>query len=210
MFGRAGKPVSSRLMRVLHDEISSGRWPVGTPIPVESALVVGLSVGRTTLREAVSTLAHLGMVAPTRGAGTFVRTNSAIPAAMADFTTGYDLSDLRRTRRALLVEAARLAAQSRSEEDIEELRRALLASQGVACESGANQFHATLFRVARNPLLTDLHDGLVTRIGRAALSQAAQASSVEGIAECHQAILDAIVASDPERAAAAASGLGTS
>ena len=43
--------------------IVSGEWPVGTRIPPENALVSSLGVSRNTVREALRSLVHTGMLA---------------------------------------------------------------------------------------------------------------------------------------------------
>ena len=42
--------------------ISDGRWVAGQKLPSESALCQALSIGRSTLREALKSLAFIGMV----------------------------------------------------------------------------------------------------------------------------------------------------
>lgn len=192
---------SLRVLRVLQDEICSGRWPTGTNIPVEHELILGFGVGRTTIREAVSTLVHLGMLEPNRGQGTFIRSRTAIPTALADFTLGYEPADLERALRALEVEAARAAAERRTGQDVEALR--------LVCEGDrdADDFHALVLRIGGNPLLADMSRGLLTRMGRAAAGGPCPRTG-DSRAE-HLALVEAIADGDPGRAAlAAAAHLG--
>ena len=52
--------------------ISDGRWVAGQKLPSESALCQALSIGRSTLREALKSLAFIGMVRMRAGDGTYV------------------------------------------------------------------------------------------------------------------------------------------
>ena len=63
----------------LRRRIISGDWPVGSRIPTESELMESLAVGRTTIREAVRSLATMGMLETAPSRGTFVR--SRLPAS---------------------------------------------------------------------------------------------------------------------------------
>jgi DNA-binding FadR family transcriptional regulator len=47
----------------LRERITAGEWPVGTRIPPEPALAALLGVGRNTVREAVQSLVHAGLLA---------------------------------------------------------------------------------------------------------------------------------------------------
>ncbi len=54
------------------DQIVSGRWAVGERIPTEAALVAEFGVGRNTVREALQSLVHAGLLRREQGRGTFV------------------------------------------------------------------------------------------------------------------------------------------
>ena len=202
-----GVPMSRKVLAYLQREIDSGRWPIGSRIPIESALVVGLDVGRTTVREAVSTLVHLGLLEAGRGSGTFVRSRTAIPTVLAEFTEGYDLADLQQAQLMLEVDASRAAAERRTDADLERLRLAHERDVSGRCrDPRRHQFHALVFQAAGNRMLTDLNAGLEARIRRALLTaeDVAEPPGPEDVRGAHQAILDAIEARDPDAAASAA------
>jgi GntR family transcriptional regulator len=60
------------IVRVLQNEISSGKHPVGARLPTESALCRRFSVSRHTVREALRHLRESGLVSPRQGSGTTV------------------------------------------------------------------------------------------------------------------------------------------
>lgn len=204
-----GVPMSRKVLAYLQGEIDSGRWPIGSRIPIESALVVGLDVGRTTIREAVSTLVHLGVLEAGRGSGTFVRSRTAIPTVLAEFSQGYDLAELQQAQRMLEAEAARSAAERRTDADLEQLRRAHEREVSGRCrDPRRHRFHAMVFTAAGNRLLTDLNAGIEARIRRALIAledpSRPRETPAADVHRAHQAVLDAIAAGDPEAAAGAA------
>ena len=46
----------------LRRHITTGAWPVGSRIPIEPELTEQIGVGRSTVREAVRSLASIGML----------------------------------------------------------------------------------------------------------------------------------------------------
>ncbi|GAA3131739.1 FCD domain-containing protein [Planomonospora alba] len=145
----------------LRDQITSGEWPVGTRLPGETTLARTLGVGRSTVREAVRALAGAGLVQARQGAGVFVvaaEPEEDWPAKLrrAAVVHVYEV------RMLIEVQAARLAAERRTESDIALLRGALAGRRTAAAESDAAfvdadiALHAAVVAAAHNPVLTDL------------------------------------------------------
>jgi len=109
----------------LRTELTAGTWPVGTRIPSESVIAERLRVGRNTVREAIRVLVHAGMLESRQGDGTYVRSTTD-PGDLIRRIEHADLRDIFEMRRALDVEAARLAAQRRDDEDLRRIRSSLL------------------------------------------------------------------------------------
>ena len=66
----------------LRERITAGEWPVGTRIPPEPALATLLGVGRNTVREAVQSLVHAGLLARRQGSGTYVLSTSELTVTL--------------------------------------------------------------------------------------------------------------------------------
>lgn len=191
----------------------SGEWPLNSKIPTEVELAAELGVGRSTIREAVRTLAGLGMLEPARSRGTFVRSLTPVSGVLSDFMDGHLLEDLLATRVGLEEQAARQAALNRTADDVAALHRAHAAdldpgdSPGVAVERGSTpgQFHALVVRASRNGLLVDLHSAVMTSL-RDAMTQGRVVPGIEEPTRRseHAALLEAIEAGDPEQAGAVA------
>lgn len=199
-------------VRHLQADITSGRWPLDSRIPTEHELAAELGVGRSTVREAVRSLAHLGMLEPAPGRGTFVRSLSPLNTVLADFAASHSPADLLQLRQALEVQAARTAAQQASDDQVERLRQAHARDVEAqetdpVIERGRTpgSFHSTLIEITGNDLLAQLYGTVMTAIRAAQASGAigSQQSALERRGE-HALLVQAIALGNPEAAAAAA------
>src|SRR3546814_20079193 len=100
----------------MRSQINAGEWTPGMRIPTESQLSNSLGVGRNTVREAVRALVHTGVLEVRQGAGTFVL-SSRDASGLLQRLDQAALHDTSEVRRALEVEAARLTASRRTDED---------------------------------------------------------------------------------------------
>src|SRR5690606_4825801 len=92
----SGTERARRTLAYLRRKITTGEWAVGTRIPIEPELAETLGVGRSTIREAVRSLASIGMLETLPGRGTFVRSSTPTSAVLAEFLTAYTLEELDR------------------------------------------------------------------------------------------------------------------
>ncbi|WP_327093149.1 FCD domain-containing protein [Nonomuraea sp. NBC_01738] len=154
-------PLVEQAAQRLRDHITAGHWPVGGKLPGETTLAKELGVGRSTVREALRSLAGAGLVQPRQGAGVFViatREQEDWPARLRRAA----VADVYEVRMLVEVQAARLAAARRDTGDIAALRAALerrraAASGGDAAFIDADiDLHARVVAAAHNPVLTDL------------------------------------------------------
>lgn len=159
------EPLAQEVTGKLRHAISSGMWAVDDRIPSEQELMKELAVSRGTLREAVKSLAHVGMLEVLRGDGTYVRATSEISGATQKLIGQHGNKHVVEVRLALDTQAARLAAHNATEPQIGELR-ALLADRRRAWEKKdvpgwvANdwEFHLAVARASANPLLASLYE----------------------------------------------------
>ncbi|MEU6696359.1 FCD domain-containing protein [Pseudonocardia sp. NPDC046786] len=203
----------------IRDAISSGQWPVGHRIPAEAELTARLEVGRNTVREAVRALAHGGLLEVRQGDGTYVRATSELSGALRTLC-GPELREVLEVRRTLEVEAARLAAARRTDEDLALLRRSL-ADRDVAVEAVAaatrsgtepgtpeveraaradTDFHLAVVRCSGNSLLVELYRGVVEAVAGSVVTTMPSTVGTDDDVS-HTGIVEAIEAGDVERAA---------
>ena len=215
MNGSLGSVRARRTLEALRARITSGEWAVNARIPPEPALIEMLGVGRTTVREAVRSLASMGMLETLPGIGTFVRSRTPVSALLADWIGAFDIDEILSYRRVLEIEAVRRAAVGRIEAEVAAMHAALDAERArsddpaverVVVERGRTpgQFHTLVFEAARSRLLLDMYTGTLTAL-RAATSQGTLMSGIDPAARQadHARILDAIAAGNAEAATAA-------
>jgi DNA-binding FadR family transcriptional regulator len=204
--------LSAQVTRQFEQLITSGEWPVGKRIPPESELVTRLGLSRNTVREALRSLVHLGMLEAKVGDGTYVRAFSELEAPMVRRVHRARLEEALELRAVLEKAAAALAARRRSSEAATHLRQLALqlraaskADDRAAYAEVDSQLHSAIVRSAGNELLAEVYQHLG---GALKLSVAPElwdrALAVEEL-EHHEALVKAIVDKKPELAEAAAS-----
>lgn len=184
----------------LRHRITSGDWPIGSRIPAEPALVELLGVGRNTVREAVQSLVHAGLVERRQGSGTYVLSASELAVSMSRQIADARQRDVVEVRRSLEVEAARLAARRRTTADVATIT-ALRDERADAYASGALDrmvaadlaLHRAIARAARNPVLLSMYENLIDAITDNIRFNFAQ---VLQDGDNHDKLVDAIVRGD--------------
>ena len=123
------KPVrlslSRQVLNAMESMIRSGQWKVGDRIPAEPELARAFSVSHNTIREALQSLIHMGMLEARPGDGTYVMASDRFAVAVSNRLRESELPQILEARLALEKEIARLAAVKRTEEDLEILEAAL-------------------------------------------------------------------------------------
>ncbi len=202
----------------LEARIRSGAMPPGSRFPTQKDICAAESVSRTVVREAVARLAAQGLTTSRQGSGVFVAETAAYRAFQVTRDELSELADvikLLEMRLAVETEMAALAAARRTTADIGLIREALQEMADVSHDPAAAAradiaFHLAIARATQNDYYVRLIDFLGLRLvpprslyleGQSDAAHAAYAALVR--AE-HDAILEAIVRMDPERARAAA------
>ena len=149
--------------RLLHMIDSNPAYPPGAKLPNEPRLCQLFGVSRTTLREAVRSLAAQGYVEGRRGSGTFVLDRSPAPdiglQRLECLRTR--LRDLFEIRMMLEPQAARLACLRGTDEELQEIaRRAECVAQAIREGKNFSQpeetFHQAFVAATHNPFMEQL------------------------------------------------------
>ncbi|MEW2546318.1 FCD domain-containing protein [Streptomyces sp. NPDC047002] len=200
---RRAASLSAQVVESLREQITSGAWPVGARIPAEHVLVERLGVGRSTLREALGALVHLGLLEARVGDGTYVRASSELQSALvrrAGASRGDDVLELR----AVLEEyAAGAAALRRSDEDLDRLR-ALADEAGAVARTGDMAavartdagFHEAVVRASGNALLIEMYEHLGAAVSAVLGDLPWDTATVVEHARLHTRLVEAITARD--------------
>jgi GntR family transcriptional repressor for pyruvate dehydrogenase complex len=192
----------------------------GDKLPTEAEIMREWGVSRTVVREALSKLQAAGLVETRHGIGTFVLEPPA-PSGFridpADVETAVDVLAVLELRISLETESAGLAAARRTEEQLNEMRRALdeLTSGEGGDTSGHDtvspdfRFHHLIAVATGNRYFADIMSHLgATLIPRARINSSRIAREDwsqyhRRLSREHEEIYDAIARRDPEAARAA-------
>jgi GntR family transcriptional regulator, transcriptional repressor for pyruvate dehydrogenase complex len=121
-------------------------WRPGAKLPSEQELGRQLGVGRSTVREALRVLGHLGLVEARSGLGTYVVDRWMPEGGVDQPHTSAGVRQLYEFRRALEVPAARLAAVRRTAEQLQNIRAAWDRCQTAVQNDSADEFARLDFR----------------------------------------------------------------
>lgn len=146
----------------LRREIESGQLSPGSKLPTEQEMTEVFGVSRTVVREAVSALRSEGLVMTRQGVGAFV-TDGQRRSFRIDPERLHTLREVIRVlelRRSVEIEAAGLAAERRSAEQMAAIDAAYAEIEGAIGrgETGAEAdfaFHRAIADATENPHFTD-------------------------------------------------------
>ncbi|MFI6346150.1 FadR/GntR family transcriptional regulator [Streptomyces sp. NPDC050560] len=184
-------------------------------LPPERQLAAEMGVSRNTIREALATLARMGLVEVKRGSGAFVRSLSSTSllesmAVMVEVSPTERLLEYLTIRRIVEAETAALAAVHIADDELARLEACVDrmsppgGSGGTTEEDQAAdiEFHAILNAAARNPALEALGTALNSMTFRARIAAGMYRTSgtTVGTRGEHEAIFAAVRDHDPSRA----------
>lgn len=213
--GRADAAYRQLLALIENDDL-----PDGSRLPSEAEFAARFNLSRASVREGLARLRAEGRLVSRRGAGSFaVRDAETHLLQLSAISTPEDLVDWHELRMALESEIALLAAERRTQADLDALREAntaLLAAlipsdtvdETTALKNGAREnvaFHNALAACSHNRKLIDASSRLSAHLfrwsryirehGIMTLGERREMNKLE-----HGAIIDAIAARDGERA----------
>lgn len=201
----------SQVIDMIRAEIESGAWAVGQRIPTEPELMLLTGTGRNTVREAVQSLAHTGMLERRQGSGTYVMADSIVSGAVRRRVDQAQRQDLLEVRRALDVTAATLAAGRRTEADIARLREHIavmedLSERGMITEYARADaaLHQAIVATTHNSLYLDVYQTLIPTMELDIEDEIIRQGSTH--LDEHAALVESIVAGDADGAAIIARG----
>jgi DNA-binding FadR family transcriptional regulator len=193
----------------LRGQITAGSWPLGTRIPTEAELAQLTGTSRNTVREAVQSLVHAGLLERRQGSGTYVVAASELAGAVSRRVAGAHRLHVLEVRRTLEVGAARVAAQRRTAADVRRMRELITARNEAARRGDLDgtvakdvELHRVIGQAAHNPVLTDLYENFLDALGESVRANFTLEGRVDE--REHVALVDAIEAGNGERAAAEA------
>jgi GntR family transcriptional repressor for pyruvate dehydrogenase complex len=201
-----GQQVATQLAAM----VTSGKWRTGERLPPEMELCKILHIGRSTLREALKSLAFVGLVQMRHGEGTFVAqgTDHLLERILAKglIRSEKAVADVCETRLILETELAALAAERITGTEAATLASLVermgqhLEAKDSSFEDLDLEFHLQLATCSKNPVL----EQLMTPIRGLVFEWIVKSQQFPGLRlnahRQHQAILQALVQRKPEKA----------
>lgn len=165
---------SDEIAAQIRAELAAGKLPIGTRLPAERTLAEQFGVSRNTLREAMRSLEHAGLIRLQKGAtgGAIVqdRSGDAIASSLVDM---YHLGGIRPrdlTQARIMYESSiiRLACKNAKQADIDALNANIVAADEARKSGNFDkrievhlEFHRMLARIAGNPIMVVVMNGVL-------------------------------------------------
>lgn len=207
-------PLADRVYGEILSQIISGVLEVGAKLPSENDYCRMFSVSRPIVRVALSRLCADGIVERKRGSGTYIKRRPS--RRLSDFASPGDLAVLLQCiEYRIEVEgiAAGLAAERRSERQLEDIRAAFdrLSTEAVSdfiTPASDLAFHKAIAAATGNLFFIDtlnmLHEPVVRLLNVSlGLTRTSNPQRIQQVCEEHTEIFEAIQAGDPVLASAA-------
>jgi DNA-binding FadR family transcriptional regulator len=206
--------LSAQVARQLEQLITSGEWPVGKRIPAESELVAQLGLSRNTVREALRSLVHTGMLEARVGDGTYVSALSELQTPFVRRVNRARLEDAVELRAVLERAAAGLAARRCDARQAAQLRKLVAALRTASRSSDQRAFvaadsalHEAILACARNALLAEVYEHLGRALKLSTSPQLWDQALAAKEIGLHEALVEAIAKGDGVGAETAATAL---
>ncbi|MCZ4313104.1 FadR/GntR family transcriptional regulator [Comamonadaceae bacterium G21597-S1] len=215
--------LKDQVVEALGSDIVAGRLSPGTLLPLEALLLARFNVSRTVLREALTVLADKGLIETRQKRGTMIRPrlewNQLDPSVIGwsgapdddrlPVDVGRRLDQLIEVRHIIEPAAAALAARRGTAEDLARIGEAYAAMEAAHSDLQAFRqadlaFHVACLRASGNDFLLPIAHAI-----RTAMTTSLRVTNTDARANIavslplHKAILDAVLARDPDAASAA-------
>lgn len=202
-------PLYEVLVDRLRKHIQQAKLKEGDRLPAERQLAADLAVSRASVRQALVALEVQGLIEIRHGGGSYLRRTTLDPASFAEIISRRSrLPDILDTREALEVKLAELAAERRTDADLEAIQLALdkmarSIDAGGRGSEGDAAFHAAVTVAAHAPIMGHLMETLAAEIRESRRESLTQKGRPAESLKQHRAIATAIKSAQPTRASAA-------
>jgi DNA-binding FadR family transcriptional regulator len=155
--------LSDQVSGYIRQDILNEKYKAGEKIPTERELMETYTVGRSTVREAIKSLAMAGILKVQQGNGTFV--NEENPSQTIDQRLkNADFDEINAVRKLLEEEIVKLAVEHHTTEQLKEMEQQLaLRKQAIAdedrqqCTNADIAFHTAIAKASSNKVLLSLY-----------------------------------------------------
>lgn len=215
IFGKIGsaQTLSQKIERRIEEAIRQKKLLVGAKLPSERELCEMFAVSRTALREALRRLSARGLIQIKKGSGMYV-SELKIEDAIDSLNLYYDLSfdsnlipQIIEVRRVFEPEIARMAANNRTDKDLELLLKNITDLEECDPDNTQmeadiiNKFHLNIAKATGNPIVIITMEPVYSLLPRMRnLIYANVDGEKEFTMKAHRAIYEAICDKDSDKA----------
>src|SRR2546421_8473793 len=203
--------VSDEILQQIRDAVLTGKFQIGDRLPNERTLAEQFVASRTSVREALRGLEQQGVIYTKKGVtgGAFVA-NLDHRLVSRPFQTlltlrKVSMNNIAEARLIFEPEAARLAAQRATPEDLREIEE-VIESMNSAVEAGHPpvlfdlKFHKLIARAAGNPILEMLADSMLEVASQVISNLHPSLNVLRHVVRRHRQIFEAIRSKDGDLA----------
>ncbi|SDE02831.1 transcriptional regulator, GntR family [Mucilaginibacter pineti] len=158
--------VSSRIKQ----DILDGKYKAGEKIPAEPELMKAYEVGRSSIREAIKSLAMAGILKVQQGSGTFVNEIQPEENVIGRLPVA-DFDDINAVRKLLEEEIVKLAVDNHTSAQLQEMekqlklrKQAIIAENRQDCTNADIAFHMAIANASKNKVLAGLYQNFTHTI----------------------------------------------
>uniref|UniRef100_UPI00272B7D39 FadR/GntR family transcriptional regulator n=1 Tax=Vallitalea guaymasensis TaxID=1185412 RepID=UPI00272B7D39 len=182
------KPVRLSLPKQIANEIEknikNGSLELGSKIPSEPELAKEFGVSRNTIREAVQSLIHAGVLEARQGDGTYILASGRFEANILKRLSDSGMNEVYEVRLCLEKDIVRLASLRRTESDILHIKEALIKRNEVKLTAKENTdvdlaFHIAIAKASHNDIFFDLYK-YVSKFISNSIQQKVESNNMEG------------------------------
>ncbi|MCQ6279860.1 FadR/GntR family transcriptional regulator [Bacillus sp. EB600] len=208
------KKIYEEVAETIYEMIRNGQLKPGQKLDSVQQLAESFQVGRSAIREALTSLRAMGLVDMRQGEGTFIREfdtdQITFPLSTVILMNQEDIANLLEVRKIIELGTAAAAAKRRTNQHLMAMEKALeemkAASGNEELGEGADlQFHLAIAEASQNALLLNLMNH-VSSMTEEAMKETrkvwlfSKQTTLEKLAEQHDAIYKAIKERNEEQA----------
>lgn len=199
------RKVSDHVVELIEKMIDSGEFTIGEKLPSVRELCDLFGVGRSAVRDAITTLKGKGTVEVKHGEGTFIRgfDSSSLFKSQIMLPSLKDIHELFQVRKMLETGMVEMASVNRTKEMVSEMER-ILSDQNESGWGSDYSFHLAIAKAAENEILLQLIEFISTAMKKVMIEFYKQIEKdqelIEKIDQQHEQILQAIKEQNPSKA----------
>jgi GntR family transcriptional repressor for pyruvate dehydrogenase complex len=202
--------LSEQVAKQLAARISAGDWKPGEKLPSEADLCKAFSVGRSSLREALTSLAFIGLIRVRAGGGSYVADQPSAYFTGSWLNTGLLSSekafeDFTEARIILETEVAGLCAERITSEELDKMEKLVNRMKDCMDDSASFReldlsFHISTGQAAKNDVLNQLLAGVREQTMEFITKSLLLPEGMEQAAAQHAKVLEAFRQHNPAKA----------